>query len=45
MNILCDVQVSLSFRVIALEIVAKAFEIFRGTDEEERLTPALHYLI
>jgi len=36
MNILCDV--SPSFRAIAIEIVAKAFEISRGTDEgEERL--------
>ena len=33
MNILCDV--SPSFRAIAIEIVAKAFEISRGTDEEE----------
>jgi hypothetical protein len=33
MNILCDV--SPSFKAIAIEIVAKAFEISRGTDEEE----------
>ena len=33
MNILC--YVSPSFRAIAIEIVAKAFEISRGTDEEE----------
>ena len=46
MNILCNV--SPSFRAIAIEIVAKAFEISRGTDtdeEEERWTPALYYLI
>lgn len=44
MNILCDV--SPSFRAIAIEIVAKAFEISRGTDEEEeRWTPTLYYLI
>jgi hypothetical protein len=33
MNILCDV--SPSFRAIAIEIVAKAFEISRGADEDE----------
>ena len=33
MNILCDV--SPSFRAIAIEIAAKAFEISRGTEEEE----------
>ena len=33
MNILCDV--SPSFRAIAIEIVAKAFEISRETEEEE----------
>ena len=44
MNYLCDV--SPSFRAIAIEIVAKAFEISRGTDEEEeRWTPTLYYLI
>ena len=32
-NILCDV--SLSFRAITLEIVAMAFEISRGADDEE----------
>ena len=34
MNIFCDV--SPSFRAITLKIVAMAFEISRGTDEEER---------
>ena len=33
MNILCNV--SPSFRAIAIEIVAKAFEISRGTDSDE----------
>jgi len=33
MNILCDV--SPTFRAIAMEIMVKAFEISRGTDEEE----------
>ena len=33
MNILCDV--SPSFGAIAIEIVVKAFEISRGTDDEE----------
>ena len=33
MNILCDV--SPSFRAITIEIVAKAFEISRKTEEEE----------
>ena len=33
MSVLCDV--SPSFREIAIEIVAKAFELSRGTDEEE----------
>ena len=33
MNILCDV--SPSFRAIAIEIAAKAFDISRGPDEEE----------
>ena len=32
-NILCDV--SPSFRAITLEIVAMAFEISRGADDEE----------
>ena len=44
MNILCDV--SPAFRAIAMEVVAKAFEIHRETDEDEErfVLPATFYV-